>query len=482
MIVRSKELTMQSEKQKLLIFGLGYFGKAFLKTLSTEWAVTGVDINESRIDYLQGKIPGVEYHNGAAASLSTWKKLNLDKLKYIISTLRDKDVNIELCRIARETFNLKIPIIILVDQEVDEKIFAPFNARLVNPLQPGIYLLLKELGKGVIPAANMGLRKGEIIEVSIKARSHLVDRKLKYLKPKQWHISALYRDDKLILPEGNCSLKVGDRAVLVGEPKVLEQVTTILLKGLPQFPLQYGNNIVFPLHKDFDCNMDEVVYWLNSFKSQHIHFIPFRKKLSHQPSCEIKTDVKNYDIGQPIELFKEIFMLSLDTGVLVLPSWKGSLKYSRIWMAFKKSRKPFLLSRLTFPYEGVVISFNGPDPVQAMQTGIEIAKLLDKPYRVVYVTLPKEMRGKEEDERIRLRRDIISDFEGIYEKSIDYEVLEGNPVRQTLTYLKPMKMHLLVIVTNPLTRVSIFTPHVPYLVAKKTLLSTLVIPETETNE
>ena len=473
---------MQSEKQKVLLFGLGYFGKAFLKILSTEWSTQAVDINESRIDRLQGEIPGVSFTNGAAGSLSTWKKLDLNKLKYIISTIRDQEVNLELCQIARDTFNLTIPIIILVDQDIDENIFQPFNARLVNPLEPGIHLLLKELGKSVAPAVNMGLRKGEIIEVSIKTRSHLVDRKLKYLKPKQWHISALYRDDKLILPTGNCSLRVGDRVILVGDPKVLEHVTTNLLKGLPQFPLQYGNDIIFPMHKDFNCNMDEAVYWLEAFKARRIHFVPFRKKLSHSPTCNIGSDIKNYEIGTPIELFKEIFMLTLDTGVLVLPAWKGSLKNSRIWLTFKKSRKPFLLSRLTYPYEGVVISLNGPDPKQAMQTGIEIAKLLDKPYRVVYVTLPKEMRGKEEEQRLQLRQNTISDFEGIYEKAIDYEVLEGNPVRKSLTYLNPLSNHLLVMVTNPLAPISIFTPYAPYLVAKSTHLSTLVIPETETDE
>jgi Trk K+ transport system NAD-binding subunit len=473
---------MQSEKQKVLIFGLGYFGRAFLKILSTEWAVTGVDINERRIDQLQGEFPGVECHNGAAGSLSTWKKLNLNRLKYIISTLRDKDLNLELCQIARDTFDLRIPIIILVDQDIEDNIFAPFNVSLVNPLKPGIHLLLKELGQHVTRAVNMGLGQGELIEVSIKARSHLVDRKLKYLKPKQWHISALYRNGQLIMPGGTCSLKIGDRVVLVGDPKVLENVSTILLKGLPQFPLQYGKDIVFPLHVAFSASMDEAIYWQKTSKARRIQFVPFKKKLSPAFTDKIKAHVEQFDIEKPIELFKEIFMLSLDTGVLVVPAGKGCLKYSRTRMAFKKSRKPFLLSRLVFPYEGVVISLNGPDPVQAMQTGIEIAKLLKKPYRVVYVTLPKEMRGREEDQRLRLRRHIISDFEGIYKKSIDYKVLEGNPVRQTLTYLKPLKNQLLVIVTDPGDRISVLTPNVPYLVAKKTHLSTLVIPETETNE
>ena len=473
---------MQSEKQKVLIFGLGYFGKAFLKTLAGEWDVTGVDINESRIDLLQGKFPGVKYHNGAAGSLSTWKKIDLDGLKFIISTLRDEDLNLELCQIARETFDLGIPIIILVNGDIDKKKFAPFNVSLLNPLKPGTDLLLKELGQNVTHAVNVGLGQGELIEVGIKARSHLVDRKLKYLQPKQWHISALYRNSQLIMPCGTCTLKVGDRVVLVGDPKVLENVTTILLKGLPQFPLQYGNNIVFPLHVSFSVNMDEAIYWQKTFKARRIQFVPFKKKLSPAFTDKIKTQVEQFDIEKPIELFKEIFTFSPDTGVLVVPACKGCLKYFRTRKTFNKSRKPFLLSRLTFPYEGVVISLCGPDPIQAMQTGIEIAKLLEKPYRVVYVTLPKEMRGREEDERLRWRRHIISDFEGIYKKTIDYKVLEGNPVQQTLTYLKPLKNHLLVITTNPGERLSFFSPNVPYLVARKTHLSTLVVPEAETDE
>lgn len=473
---------MQSEKQKVLIFGLGYFGRAILKTLSAEWAVTGVDINERLIDQLQIEFPGVEYHNGAAGSLSTWKKLNLKELKYIISTLRDKDLNLELCQIARETFDLRIPIIILVDQDIADNIFAPFNVSLVDPLKPGTHLLLKEMGQNVTHAVNVGLGQGELIEVSIKARSHLVDRKLKYLKPKQWHISALYRNGQLIMPCGTCSLKVGDRVVLVGDPKVLENVSAILLKGLPQFPLQYGKDIVFPLHVAFSASMDEAIYWQKTSNARRIQFIPFKKKLTPAFTDKIKTQVEQFDIEKPIELFKEIFILPLDPGMLVVPACKGCLKFSRLRMTFKKSRKPFLLSRLTFPYEGVVISLCGPDPIQSMQTGIEISKLLNIPYRVVYVTLPKEMRGREEDERLRFRQHIISDFEGIYKKSIDYKVLEGNPVRQTLAYLKPLENHLLVIVFNPGDRISLLTPNVTYLVAKRTHLSTLVIPEPETNE
>jgi hypothetical protein len=166
----------------------------------------------------------------------------------------------------------------------------------------------------------------------------------------------------------------------------------------------------------------------------------------------------------------------------VVPVSRDWITRSRVRMMFKKSQQPFLLSRLTFPYEGIIISFNGPDPVQAMQTGIEIARLLNISYRVIYVTLPREMRGREEDQRLRFRRNIISDFEGIYKTSIDYQVREGNPVRQTLDYLTPFKNHLLVTVSDPTAPISFFHPHIPYWLGKKARLSTLVIPESQTHE
>jgi Trk K+ transport system NAD-binding subunit len=473
---------MNDGQQKILVFGLGCLGKELLKTISADWHVIAVDMDQYRIARFREEFPGEEFHSGAADSVVTWKKLALDNLRYIVSTIKETDVNIEACRIARKVFGLKIPVIILHYGEADEKLYEPYNVTIMNSLEPGIRFILKTLEKSVVKTANVGLGKGELIEVEIKARSHLVDRKLKFMRPSQWHISAIYRNNKLIMPDGRSALKIGDRVVLVGNPGVLENVTATLLKGIPQFPLQYGSDIVFPLHQDFNRSMDEAVYWLDKFKAQRIRFIPFKKKLSHTISQKVKTDVERFSTGKPIELFKEIFMQSLNTGVLVVPVDKGWLKNYRLRYTFTRSRKPFLLSRLTFPYEGVVILLNGPAPVRALETGIEISTMLAVPFRALYVTLPKEMRGREEDEELRVCREIVSDFEGIHKKAISYEVLTGNPVMETLSYLKPLEKRLLVVTADPVASISFFKSNVSYLVAKHTRLSTLVIPEASTDE
>jgi Trk K+ transport system NAD-binding subunit len=498
--VRVLTMKQEREKQKILLFGLSYFGRALLKELSKDWKCVAVDVDEERLGRSRENIPAVEYHAGAADSLVTWKKLQPESIKYIISTLKDTDINLEVCRIAREELKLRIPLIILDygDKGDAEALFEPFRATLVNRLHPSVQSVLKKLEKNVIHAVNVGLEKGELLEVAIRARSHLVGRKLKYLRPSRWHISALYRNNELILPGGNCTLKVGDRVVLVGNPRVLEEVTAILLKGEPQFPLQYGSEIMFPLHMDYEPNMEEANLWFNASNALRIQFIPFKKKLSASITNRIEEKVKkqekikNFELGPTIELFRELFNLEVynNTGILMVPVDKGFLSSSRIKDCFKRSRKPFLLSRMTYCksgdtgccYEGVVILLNGPDPGQAMLTGIEVARLLNIDFRVLYATLPKEMRGMEDNKRLQLRRQIVSDFEGIHKETIDYTVLEGNPVRELLKHLAPLTNHLVVMVNNPVASMSFFKPYVPYLVAKQSTQSALVIPEAETDE
>lgn len=473
---------MNNEKQKVLIFGLGQFAKGLLKEFSSDWHVIVVDIHESRITLSKEEIPDAEYIHGAAESPVTWKKLDLTNLKYIISAVRSPEVDLEVCRIARTHFKLKIPIIVLVYNDIDKHQFDSYHVNIVNPLELGIQVVLQNMSTQVSYPANVGLGTGELVEVSVKARSHLIDRKLKYLRPARWRISALYRDNQLILPDGNCEIKMGDRVLLVGDPSVIKNITETFTRGLPQFPLQYGQEIMFPLQKEFNENMDEAFYWINSFKARNIRFIPFKNKLPDEATKKIKAGVEKFKIGQGVERFSELFPFPSETGIAMIPVNYGWFIENRMRMAFKYADKPFLISRNKSPYDGIIVHLNGPDPGQAMETSVEIATLLNIPYQAIYVTQPKAMRGQTEDQRLRLRRQILSDYEAIYKNSIPYHVLEGNPVQETLKFNGQYDNHLLVIVTRAKASLSVFNPNVAYYIAKKSDQSILVIPEALNDE
>lgn len=475
---------MKRDKQKILIFGLGYFERELIKVIVKNWQVTAVDREESRLAAAGKQIPQVQYIKGDISSILTWKKLDLTGVRYIISTIRERDVNLEVCRIARDVLKLKQPLMVLVyeDDDQNESLFKPFDVILIKPVELGIQVIQKKLEKNIGQAINIGLGKAEIIEIHVQSRSHLVSHKLKHLRPSQWHIAAVYRRNQLIIPTGNSSIQVGDRVVLVGDPKILENVADILIKGSPQFPVQYGTDIVFPLHREFTIPVEEAVYWVETFKAQRIHFVPFKKSLSDSLIQQIKGKVKNFRVGETIEVFKEAFDFNFDTGIYLVPSCQRWFQRCRTKTAFKFASKPFLITRNSSPYKSIIVSLNGPDPSLALDTAIEISRQAGISFHALYVALPREMRGADEEKMLKSRDNIIADFEGIHRETIAYHVIEGNPVIETLRFLKKFDNQLLILDHDPALVPSRLKPNVAYLIAKNSSCSTLVVPLSEPNE
>ncbi len=465
------------EKRKVLLFGLGCYGKDILKELTKNWETIAVDIKEEKIKKAQEEGIEAEFIIGDASSILTWKKIKINEVKYIITTITDADVDLEVCRIAREVFKIDVPIIVLLHQTEREKEFKAYNVNIVKPVEITKNIVLNLIEKNYAKAINIGLGKGEIIEVSILAKSHLVDRKLKYLKPSKWRIAAIYRGEKLIIPSGDTQIKVGDKVVLIGDPKVLENLVNILLKGIPQFPLQFGTYILSPISKKFKESVEETLYFFKHTKVQKIVFLPYRSRISKEFKQEIEKEIKNVEFGKRISSLKELLKIDDDVGLITIPYSdlsffeKMNLKY-----IFKKSSKPFLIERKTFPYKEIVISLNNPDPAYALEIGIELSRMFNIPYKVIYVALPKQLRTEKEEKQIQEIQEIISDFEGIYKKSINYTFIEGNPIKESLKFLKGVENNLLILAFNKKDSISLFNPNISYLIAKKTNLSTLVLP------
>ncbi len=465
------------EKRKVLLFGLGCYGKDILEDLSKNWETIAVDIKEEKIKEAKDKGIEAEFIVGDASSILTWKKLNIDEIKYIITTITDADVDLEVCRIAREVFKLDVPIIVLLHQLEREKEFKPYSVNIVKPVEITKNIVLNIIEKNYAKAINIGLGKGEIIEVTILAKSHLVDRKLKYLKPSKWRIAAIYRGERLIIPSGNTQIKVGDKVVLIGDPKVLENLVNILLKGIPQFPLQFGTAILSPISKRFKKSIEETLYFFKHTKVQKIVFLPYKSRVPKNLKQEIEKEVKNVEYGKRISSLKELLKFNEDTGLITIPYNDLSIfEKLKLKYFFKNSQKPFLIERKNFPYKEIVISLNNPDPAYALEIGIELSRMFNIPYKVIYVALPKQLRTETEEKQIQEIQEIISDFEGIYKKSINYIFIEGNPVKESLKFVQNLENSLLILASCRKDNFSLFNPNISYLIAKKTDLSTLILP------
>ncbi len=95
-------------------------------------------------------------------------------------------------------------------------------------------------------ARNMGLRKGEILEVQVPASSSFKYKNVYLLNSEnrnKWRIVAIYRNDNLILPTHMSEIEPYDRLLIVGQPNILKDVYKNIKKDVGMFPAPYGNNI-----------------------------------------------------------------------------------------------------------------------------------------------------------------------------------------------------------------------------------------------
>jgi hypothetical protein len=465
------------EKRKILLFGLGYFELQLLKAVSQQWPTIAIDINEEKINRLREEMPEAEFLAADASSILTWKKLDIQEIIHIITTIHDADVNLEICRIVRDVLQREIPITLISYHEEEDDRFARFNVTMVNPLRMGIGFIQNLLEKNYVKAVDIGLKKGEIIEVPILSKSHLVDRRLSTLRPTKWHVAAIYRDGAMIIPSGDNQIRIKDRVVLLGEPKVLENVASILLRGDPQFPLQFGGSVIFPTHDNFERNREELNYIVQHIKAKKLVICPYGSVKERSATEKQNTPQQKVEAGAPIKSLKHLFSMDDDTGMVFLPFTALSpVAKMQLKNFFRRAAHPFFLSRLQYPYKGIIASLNCPDPAYALELGIDLSRLFKVPFHAVYIAMPRELGSAAEEGLLKKCQELVNDFESIHKIKIPFTIREGNPVRETLTFAQEHPHNLVVLLYNRKDRFSVFNPHVPYYIAKKSPLSTLLIP------
>lgn len=94
-------------------------------------------------------------------------------------------------------------------------------------------------------AQNVGLVKGEIMEVLVPFGSSFVYRHVGVIEQNKWRIVAIYRHRELIMPNRRTMIQPNDLLLLVGEPDVLESVYRAIKRELGQFPAPFGSNLYY---------------------------------------------------------------------------------------------------------------------------------------------------------------------------------------------------------------------------------------------
>lgn len=441
-----------------------------------------VDIDSTLVERVTNEYNNVEGIEGEASSIVTWKKINFEDISHIVSSLQDYDVVLEICRIARNVYNLQIPIILMLYKNDRREELEQYDVKIINPISIASESVLNIIQKNYARPNNIGLGNGEIVEVIIRRRSHIVDRKMRFLAPSRWKVAAVYRNGVFMVPDGDFKMQIGDRVVLVGEPKVVENIVNILMIGKPEFPLQYGQNIAVIASDMVEKDALEINYfYTNTRAKKYLWYDTESKKILDKKEVAVLEEGGS-TCGGTLQNFRSAAYLH-DVGTLALSGNAGFGIFNRkLKYYFKKTRHPFLISRGQAPYKDIIVSLNGYIPERLIETGAEIAAHFGTSCRCVYVIPPGALKTQQDSLELEDRKKYVRDYENLTRTKIPLTVLEGNPVHKILQEVDDTPNSLIILAANSKDRISFLNPHTSFLVALRTSNSVLVLPDEDINE
>jgi len=104
-----------------------------------------------------------------------------------------------------------------------------------------------------VVAQNVGLGKGEIMEIHVPFGSTYAFRHVGSILQRKWKIATIYRDEKQIIPNNATMIRPNDTLLVLGKPIVLDGVYKTINKRIGLFPEPFGQD----LYLIIDCRYDQ---------------------------------------------------------------------------------------------------------------------------------------------------------------------------------------------------------------------------------
>lgn len=91
---------------------------------------------------------------------------------------------------------------------------------------------------------SFGLGQGEVMEVGVPSGSIFAYRHIGSIQQRRWRIVGIYRKGELLLGSHSLVIQPNDNLLIVGDPKVLNDVYKQVKSDIGQFPAPFGRDIV----------------------------------------------------------------------------------------------------------------------------------------------------------------------------------------------------------------------------------------------
>ncbi|MEA4923367.1 MAG: Trk system potassium transporter TrkA [Eubacteriaceae bacterium] len=227
-----------TDLEKVMIIGGGKTGLFLAGKLSDFGvAVKIVERSKERCYYLAEHLEDVMILNGDGTDQNLLEEENLDGMDAVVTSTGYDEDNLLLALMAKN--HGVEDVIAKVSRGIYTEMVSAMGVDMaLNPLDITASNILRIIqGSKRIITSQLIQGQAEVMEIYAEAHMKLVGKPLKNLKlPDGVLIAAIHRDQRLIIPEGDTAIDVGDRVIIVN---LLSEITTlekfITPKGRPHF-------------------------------------------------------------------------------------------------------------------------------------------------------------------------------------------------------------------------------------------------------
>lgn len=256
---------------RIVILGAGSIGGSVANELSSEENdIIVIDNNAKNLEQLSAK-EGIIVINGNASSPKTLAKAELDKQTLLLCLTDVEETNILASIIARSSFEVGRIVCRLTSSSytnVNDKI-APGVDYFINP-EDLITNEIKDLlvHPGALEVLDFDDNRTKLVSVYAKNSGLLVGRQIKELKKDlpdyETRIPAIYRDNELLIPNGDTVINEGDEVYFIADADHIEEVTKELQKLEDRYKNIYiagsgniGQSLAMKINDEFNVKVIE---------------------------------------------------------------------------------------------------------------------------------------------------------------------------------------------------------------------------------
>jgi len=178
------------------------------------------------------------------------------------------------------------------DPEVgrDEK-----NVTLLNVDELIAAHLYDHLPNVPVVAQNVGLGKGEIMEIHVPFGSTFAFRHVGSILQRKWKIVAIYREEKQILPTSATTILPNDTLLVLGKPMVLDGVYRTINKRIGLFPEPFGKDLYLII--DFRTDKENAILYLKEslYMLEKLEEKSLFIRLLYPNDFELIDEIKQYE-------------------------------------------------------------------------------------------------------------------------------------------------------------------------------------------